>query len=115
MLTTIKLNNLKDTRNNLRVSTFKCHTSGKIETVATVCKTYHDLDYVQEFQMFHDFCKVVIASEGRATKKRIAEQHQKALAQLSTILLEAKAHYLRKGTTLAIDSDVLSNVNQYQR
>lgn len=115
MLTTIKLNNLKDTRNNLRVSTFKCRISGKIETIATVCKTYHDLDYVQEFQMFHDFCKVVLASEGRATKKRVAEQHQKALNQLSTIMLEAKAHYLRKNQHLAIDSDVFSNVNQYQR
>lgn len=115
MLTTIKLNNLKDTRNNLRVSTFKCRMSGKIETIASVCKTYHDLDYVQEFQMFHDFCKVVLASEGRATKKRIAEQHQKALNQLGVIMVEAIAHYQKKGTTLAIDSDVFSNVNKYQR
>lgn len=114
MLTTIKLNNLKDTRNNLRVSTFKCRISGKIETIATVCKTYHDLDYVQEFQMFHDFCKVVLASEGRATKKRVADQHKQALEQLSTIMLEAKAHYIRKGTNLAIDSDVFSSVNNYQ-
>lgn len=103
MLTTIKLNNLKDTRNNLRVSTFKCRISGKIETIATVCKTYHDLDYVQEFQMFHDFCKVVLTSEGRATKKRIAEQHRKALFELENIKKSAIDHYKQKGETLVIN------------
>lgn len=111
MLTTIKLNKQTGERNTLRIATSKNQYTGKLETTASVCKG--DSFFI-EFQLFHDFLKTVIASEGRATKKRVAEQHQKALNQLSTIMLEAKAHYLRKGTHLAIDSDVFSNVNQYQ-
>lgn len=113
MLTTIRLNNLKDTRNTLRVETSKNKYSGKIETTASVCKGD---EFTFEFQFFYDFLKTVIASEiyAKATKKRIADQHQKALNQLSVIMVEAIAHYQKKGMNLAIDSDVFSNVNQYQ-
>lgn len=111
MLTTIKLNKQSGERNTLRIETSKNKYTGKLETTASVCNTG---DMFMEFQMFYDFLKTVIATEGRATKKRIAEQHKQALEQLSTIMLEAKAHYLRKGTHLAIDIDVFSNVNQYQ-
>lgn len=112
MLTTIKLNNLKDTKNTMRIETSKNKYTGKLETTASVCKG--DI-MILEFQFFHDFLKTVIATEGRATKKRMTEQHQKALNQLGVIMVEAIAHYQKKGTHLAIDSDVFSNVNQYQR
>jgi len=109
MLTTIKLNNLKDTRNTMRIETSKNQYTGKLTTTASVCKG--DSFFI-EFQLFHDFFKTVIATEGRATKKRVADQHQKALNQLGMIMIEAIAHYQNKGTTLAIDSEVFSNVNQ---
>jgi hypothetical protein len=112
MLTTIKLNNLKDTRNTMRIETSKNKYNGKLETTASVCKG--DI-MMLEFQMFYDFLKTVIASEGRATKKRIAEQHQQALNQLVNIMLHAKAHYANKGTILAIDDDVLLTANNSMR
>lgn len=112
MLTTIKLNKQNGERNTLRIETSKNNYTGKLETTASVCKG--DI-MMLEFQMFHDFLKTVIATEGRATKKRIADQHQKALNQLGVIMIEAIAHYQKKGTNLAIDSDVFSTVNNYQR
>jgi hypothetical protein len=112
MLTTIKLNNLKDTRNTMRIETSKNYYTGKIETKASVCKG--DI-MMFEFQFFYDFLKTIVATEGRATKKRIAEQHQEALNQLVNIMLHAKAHYANKGTTLAIDDDVLLTANNYVR
>ena len=112
MLTTIRLNSLKDTRNTMRIETSKNQYTGKLETTASVCKG--DSFFI-EFQLFHDFLKTVIATEGRATKKRVADQHQKALNQLGVIMVEAIAHYQKKGTNLAIDSDVFSTVNNYQR
>lgn len=111
MLTTIKLNNLKDTRNTMRIETRKNKYTGKLETTASVWKG--DI-MMLEFQMFHDFIKTVIASEGRATKKRIAEQHQEALNQLTNIMLHAKAHYANKGTILAIDDEVILKANNYK-
>lgn len=115
MLTEIILNNLKDTRNTMRIETSKNKYTGKLETTASVCTTSYDRGFhTLEFQMFHDFLKRVIATEWRATKKRIEEQHQKALNQLSIIMVEAIAHYQQKGITLAIDSDVFSTVNKYQ-
>ena len=111
MLTTIKLNKQTGERNTLRVETSKNQYTGKLETTATIVKG--DPMFF-EFQLFHDFLKTVIATEGRATKKRVADQHQKALNLLGAIMVEAIAHYQKKGTNLAIDSDVFSNVNQYQ-
>lgn len=96
----------------MRIETSKNQYTGKLETTASVCKG--DSFFI-EFQLFHDFLKTVIATEGRATKKRVADQHQKALNQLGVIMVEAIAHYQKKGTTLAIDSDVFSNANNYQR
>jgi hypothetical protein len=112
MRTTIKLNNLKDTRNTLRIETSKNKYNGKLETTASVCKG--DI-MMLEFQMFYDFLKTVISTEGRATKKRIADQHQKALNQLAIIMVEAIAHYQQKNMTLDIDCDVFSTTNNYVR
>ena len=112
MLTTIKLNNLKDTRNTMRIETSKNKYTGKLETTASVCKG--DI-MMLEFQMFFDFLKTVIATEGRATKKRIADQHQKALNFLGVLMVEAVAHYEKKGIALLIESDVFLTVNKYER
>ena len=115
MLTDIILNNLKDTKNTMRIETSKNKYTGKLETTASVCKTSYDRGFhTLEFQMFHDFLKRVIATEGRATKKRIADQHQEALNQLTNIMLDAKAHYEKKGTPLAIHSDLILTPKNYQ-
>lgn len=100
MLTTIKLNKQSGERNTLRIETSKNNYTGKLETTASVCNTG---DMFMEFQMFYDFLKTVIATEGRATKKRIAEQHRKALFELENIKKSAVDHYKQKGETLVID------------
>ena len=85
----------------MRIETSKNKYTGKLETTASVCKG--DI-MMLEFQMFYDFLKTVVATEGRATKKRIAEQHRKALFQLETIKKEAMDHYIQKGQKLFLET-----------
>jgi hypothetical protein len=114
MLTTITLNNNSEGLNTLRIETGKYN--GIIQTTASICRTSYDRGFhTLEFQMFKDFLKLVIATKGMATKKNIAEQHQKALNQLAIIMVEAIAHYQQKNMTLDIDCDVFSTTNNYVR
>jgi len=114
MLTTITLNNKKGllVRNTLRLETSKCNASKQLTTMASVCSVDGN---IMQFVMFTDYLKSVIRSDKRATKKIIAEQHQKAMNQLSIIMLEAIAHYQHKNMTLDIDCDVFSTTNNYVR
>jgi hypothetical protein len=114
MLTTITLNNKTGhlVRNTLRLETSKCNTSKQLTTMASVCSVDGN---ILQFVMFTDYLKSVIRTDKRATKKNIAEQHQKALNQLSIIMLEAIAHYQHKNMTLDIDCDVYSTTNKYAR
>jgi len=114
MLTTIKLNNKTGdlVRNTLRIETSKNTTTKQLCTMASVCSVEGN---ILQFVMFTDYLKSVIRSDKRATKKNIAEQHQKALNQLSIIMLEAIAHYQHKNMTLDIDCDVYSTTNKYAR
>jgi hypothetical protein len=114
MLTTIRLNNKTGhlVRNTLRLETSKCNTSKQLTTMASVCSVDGN---ILQFVMFTDYLKSVIRSDKRATKKNIAEQHQKALNQLSIIMLEAIAHYQHKNMTLDIDCDVYSTTSKYAR
>jgi hypothetical protein len=114
MLTTIKLNNKTGhlVRNTLRLETSKCITSKQLTTMASVCSVEGN---ILQFVMFTDYLKSVIRTDKRATKKNIAEQHQKALNQLAIIMVEAIAHYQQKNMTLDIDADVFSTTNNYVR
>jgi hypothetical protein len=96
--------NSSDGLNTLRLSTSKSAYSGLIETTASVCKTSYDRGFhTLEFRMFTDFLKTVIATEGRATKKRIQEQHEKALKNIEHIKALAIAHYTKIGENITFD------------
>ena len=106
MLTTIRLNNKAGhlVRNTLRLETSKCITSKQLTTMASVCSVEGN---ILQFVMFTDYLKSVIRSDKRATKKNIAEQHQKALRSLSMIMIEATAHYRQKNINLEIEESVI--------
>jgi hypothetical protein len=105
MLTTIRLNNKTGhlVRNTLRLETSKCNTSKQLTTMASVCSVEGN---ILQFVMFTDYLKSVIRSDKRATKKNIAEQHQKALDILPSLVVEIVEHYDKKNIGLDIDADV---------
>jgi hypothetical protein len=72
--------------------------------MASVCSVEGN---ILQFVMFTDYLKSVIRSDKRATKKNIAEQHQKALRSLSMIMIEATAHYRQKNINLEIEESVI--------
>ena len=86
----------------IRLSTSK-RSGGSIATYATVgtAKPAAGSTFASfSFVMFQDFNKAILTTQGRATEKTIAAQHQQALAGADALKADVAAFYADKSTSL---------------
>jgi hypothetical protein len=70
--------------------------SGNLITSALVCEVQ---DSVTTYTPYDDFSKRLEISDLRVTEKAVRLQHERALAQLDTLVAEVKAFYAAKQLT----------------